>query len=214
MNLFLRFKIKKELKRFQEFKQNYKFLLKPLKEMDDGSLFCDNCCLRKGEFEHIAYEDDRLVNAGYISKNSQLSKVLSNLFPYEFYFKGFKVNSIEGIFQSLKFKNKKMQRKVLKYSGFNANRIRICADYDWQDEQIVYFQGMPIKRDSIEYEAFVDEMYISLLQNPLFVQALKKSEGKYIVHSMGVEDKTKTLLSRYEFEHELNCLKDYIATKK
>ena len=107
-----------------------------------------------------------------------------------------------------------MQRLVFEYSGFNANRIRACADYDWQVEQTIYFQGRPMKRDSEEYIKFVEEMYISLLQNPLFVQALKKAKGKYIIHSLGVEDKTKTLLSRYEFERELNCLKDYVQLEK
>ena len=214
MRIINKIKIKKELKRFQEFKKNYEFNFKKITKADDGSLFCDGRCLREGEFKHIAYEDDKIVNAGYISSGSQLSKVLSNLFPYEFWFRHYKVNSIEGIFQALKFKNKKSQKLVFKYSGFNANRIRACADYNWQEEQILYFQGKPLKRDSVEYESFVDEMYVSLLQNPLFIQALKNANGKYIVHSMGIEDKTKTTLSRYEFERELNCLKDYVQLNK
>lgn len=213
--MFKSLKIKKELKKFQEFKKNYKFDFKQLTKSDDGSLFIDGECVREGENQHIAFENDFLVNAGYISGGSQLSKVLSNLFPYEFVFKGFKVQSIEGIFQSLKFKDKKCQKQVLKYSGFNANRIRACSDYDWRETQMIYFMGKAMKRDSKEYADFIDEMYISLVVcNPLYKNALKNVKDRYILHSMGNDDKTQTTLSRFEFEYELNCLKDYILIKK
>ena len=213
MSVLKKLKIKRELKNFQKFKNNYKFEFKKMDETEDGSLFCDGECLRQGKSSHIAFENDKIVNAGYISKDSQLSKVLSNLFPYKFEFKGYKVESAEAVFQSLKIKDKKAQRLAFSYSGFNANRIRACADYDWRENQIVYFQGKPMAREGKDYQDFLDELYVSLLQNKLFVNALKAVRNRYIVHSLGNEDKTKTLLSRYEFEFMLNSLKDYVLSK-
>lgn len=94
----------------------------------------------------IAFGED-FVNVGYKLKGT-LSKTLSNLFPYEFIFKGKKVKSIESIFQGLKFQNKKIQNLVLKYSGLDSNNIKIASDYDWKSTGILYWQGKPINRHS------------------------------------------------------------------
>ena len=59
------------------------------------------------------WQTEDFINIGYNSKNS-LSKILSNLYPYEFKFKGKKVASIEGVLQSLKYKDKKIQNKILR----------------------------------------------------------------------------------------------------
>ena len=77
----------------------------------------------------------------------------------------------------------------------------------------MYFLGREYNRFEKEYETLIDEMYISLLQNPLFVQALKNVGDKYIMHAMGEEDKSKTTFTREEFERELNILKDYVISK-
>lgn len=212
-NLFKCYKIKKELKNFKEFKKSYKFEYKELTKKDDGSLFFDDICIREGEETIVNVETDKVVNVGYGNRGSSIVKVLSNLFPYEFYFKGFKVSSVEGVIQGLKFKDKKAQRLCFCYDGLNSNRIKACQDYDWREGQIVYFQGKPIKRDSEEYDTFIDELYVSLLQNKLFVNALNNVGERYILHSIGNENKKETLLSRYEFERELNCLKDYIKQR-
>lgn len=208
----LKLKIKKELKKFQKFKSNYKFNYKQLTKNEDGSLFIDNVCVKKGEDINLSPEDTNFINVAYNAKGSQLAKILSNLFPFKFVFRGYKVSSIESILQSLKFRDKKCQKLVLNYYGLNANRIKACSDYDWKENQTFYFMGKEMKRNSKEYSDFIDEIYISLLVcNPLFKNALKNVKEKNIVHAIGVEDKSQTTLSRYEFELELNCLKDYIS---
>ena len=102
-----------------------------------------------------------------------------------------------------------MQNLVLKYSGVNAYHIKVVSEYNWKQEGIVYWQGNPINRFSKEYEDLVDELYISAIQNPLYRSALKKFD-KYILHEMGNTDKTETVFTRYEFEKQLNCLKDFL----
>jgi hypothetical protein len=124
------------------------------------------------------------------------------------------LNSIESFFQGIKFKNKKAQKEVFKLSGLDSNNIKAAQDYDWKKEQIIYFMGKPYLRNSKNYETLIDELYVSLLQNPLFVDALKNVGGRYILHAMGEVDKTKTVFTRYEFEKELNCLKEYCILYK
>ncbi len=208
-NLILDCKIKKELKKFQEFKKNYKFEMKEVEEKEDGSLYCDGICIREGKDGEWVGETETFINVGY-KFHGALPKVLSNLFQYEFYFKGFKLQSLEGIFQGFKMKDKKAQRLLFNYHGLNSNNIKASADYNWKSEGNVYFQGRAIKRDSKEFDDFIDEMYISILQNPLYRNVLKNAGDKYILHALGGKTKQDTVFTRYEFEYELNALKTYV----
>lgn len=74
--------------------------------------------------------------------------------------------------------------------------------------------GKPYKRDSEDYEHLVNELYISLLQNPLYVDALKNVGEKYILYAMGEVEKSETVFTRYEFEKQLNCIKAYCILYK
>ena len=139
-----------------------------------------------------------------------MPKVLSNLFQYEFYFKGFMFQSIEGVFQGFKVKNKKAQRLLFKYHGLNSNNVKMAYDYNWRLDKKVYFQGRAIDRNSKAYEDFIDELYISAIQNPLYRNVLKNVGDKYILHAMGETSRDETVFTRYEFERQLNTLKAYL----
>lgn len=208
-NLFKDLKIKKELKKFKEFKKSFEFNQKVIEEKKDGSLFCDNVCLRNGEDGEMLGESETFINVGY-KLHGAMPKALSNLFPYEFYFRGFKLQAIECIFQGFKVKDKKAQKLLFAYSGLNSNNIKASCDYNWRDDGNVYFQGKPIKRDSKDYEDFIDEVYISAIQNPLYRNVLKNAGDKYILHAIGGKTKFDTLFTRFEFEHELNALKAFV----
>ena len=211
-NVFKDLKIKRELKKFQEFKKNYDFKFKEL-VIDGEKVFCDGVCIKETEDGDWIGESETFVNVG-ISNHGRLPKILSNLFPYEFYFKGCKFGSAEGFFQGIKFKNKKAQNLVFRMSGLNSNRIKAAADFDWTKNQTVMFKGKEINRHGKEYEDLVDELYVSMLQNPLYVGALKAVKDKYILHAMGENDENKTVFTRYQFEKQLNCLKDYCLKNK
>ena len=105
-------------------------------------------------------------------------------------------------------------REVFKLSGLDSNNIKSAQDYNWKDDGKIFFMGIPYLRDSDDYELLVDELYISLLQNPLYVDSLKKVGDKYILHAMGEVNKTETVFTRFEFEKELNCLKEYCIKYK
>ena len=139
--------------------------------------------------------------------------MFSNLFPYKFKFKGKKLASIENFFQGIKFKDKKIQNYIFTYYGTNAVHIKVASNYNWKETGIIYWQGKAIKRDSMEYNLLIDELYISAAQNPIYRAALCNCD-KPIIHSIGENDKKETTFTRYEFEFELNCLKDFIHQKE
>lgn len=203
------FKLRKELKEFRMFKKNNKFEQLVLIYENDKIYYKD---ILVSDEDITISDHDEFVNVGYKLKGTT-PKLLSNLYPYEFYFKGKKVASIEGVFQGIKFKNKKEQNYVLKYSRLDSNNIKGCNLDDWKKDGKLYWQGKPIDRFSSEYQRFLEELYISAIQNPLYRNVLL-STNKYILHSMGVLEQKDTVFTRYEFEEMLNTLSKYLKSKK
>lgn len=198
-----------ELKEFRKFKKTYQFKQLDIVE-ENGEERCLGYPLYDEEGQTIGL-CEKWLNVGYRNQGS-LPKVLSNLFPYEFEFRGKKLSSIESFFQGLKFVDKDIQELVFSYSGTDAVHVKTCNDYDWKKTGKLYWQGEEIDRYSKEYEDLVDEMYISAIQNPLYRNALEKCEVD-IIHSIGVKEKNESVFTRYEFEKEINCLKDFIRSK-
>lgn len=201
-------KIKNELKKYNEFLKTYEFSYEELVN-ENEVIKWKNYTIINSEGE-VLTENEALVNVGYKLKGA-LPKALSNLFPYEFVFKGKKVHSIESVFQGIKFKNKKAQNLVLNYSGLDSNNIKIASDYNWKDSGILYWQGKPIDRHSENYKQFINELYVSALQNPLYRQILVSVKDRYILHHIGETDAHKTVFTRYEFEKQLNSLKSFLG---
>lgn len=201
--------ILEELEEFKKFKDTYKFKQKEIEEID-GKRYCEGYPLMNEAGETIG-ECEKWINVGYKHKGSY-AKVLSNLFPYEFEFRGKKLSSIESFFQGIKFKDVNMQNYVFTYSGLDSNRIKVCSGYDWKTTGKLYWQGKEIDRYSKEYDDLVDEIYISAIQNPLYRNVLKTCD-KDIIHSIGEKEKNETVFTRYEFEKEINCLKDFLKNK-
>lgn len=202
-------KIKKELKEFLTYKNNYKFIQKELIEIDD-CIYCENELLKDKDGNKIS-ETENWIDVGYRNRGD-FPQMLSNLFPYNFKFRGKKLASIENFFQGIKFKDKKTQNYVFTYYGTQAVHIKAASSYDWKETGEIYWQGKAIKRESKEYELLIDELYISAIQNPLYRNILSNCD-KQIIHSIGENDKKETTFTRYEFEFELNCLKDFIQSK-
>ena len=197
---------KKELKEFIEFKKNYKFKQLEIVKKENDDLYCDGILLKEGN--SYVGESEKWINVGY-AFHGMYPKLLSNLFPYEFKFKGFKLNSIECFFQGIKFPNKDLQKKLFKYSGKEALVLQKASDYNWMETGKVYWQGKEIIRDSIEYDDLVTELYVSAIQNVFYRNAIKNCNFP-IIHAIGEEDKSKTVFTRYEFEFMLNCLHDFL----
>jgi hypothetical protein len=199
-------KIANELQEYIKYKKKFVFKQLPLEDIN-GTLFCAGFPLYDAEGKLIG-ECEKWINVGIMIK-SPLSRILSNLFPYDFDFRGFQLKSLEGFFQGIKFKNPEVQKYVFSYSTINAYYMKAASDYNWQDSGNIYWQGTPVKRDSEEYTRLVDELYISAAQNPLFRQALK-NVNRPLIHSIGNPNKNETVLTRFEYEFEINCLSSFL----
>ena len=198
-------KYKKELKEFKEFKKSYKF--KQLEIVEKNNVYkCDGVVIK--DENGVVGESDKWVNVGY-SLRGMYPKLLSNLFPYNFKFKGCTLNSLECFFQGIKFKDKKLQKQLFKYSGKEALVLQEATSYNWKETGIVYWRGKEIKRDSKEYDDIIDELYISAIQNDFYRNAIKNCKLP-IVHMIGEISKNETVFTRYEFEYMLNCLHAFL----
>ena len=131
---------------------------------------------------------------------------LSNFFPHPFTFRGIEVASMEGFLQGLKFKSPEMQREVFKLVGFAAKKKG--APKNWQQSQILWFQGNPIPRRSDAYQAILDEAYDAMYeQNAAFRKALEDTHDATLTHSIGRTNESETVLTIREFIGRLNKLR-------
>ena len=202
------------MKKYQEyslFRMSSKFEVEPLEKQDENIYF-------RGELvqdETAKYSNgSTFINIAYSFKNSD-GRVLSNLFPLKFKFRGKKVNSIEGVLQGIKYKDKKTQNKVLKYSGIDAYHTRVANEQDfWGNTQKLYWQGKEFDRNSNEYQLFIDELYISASKNPLYQRFLLSTGDKYLLHHIGKENPNETVLTRDEYEIRLNTLREFLREKQ
>jgi len=141
------------------------------------------------------------------SGNSYPSSALSNFAPHPFVIDGVQCNSMEGFLQSLKFESVDMQKyvctlvgKAAKFKGKNKK---------WWKTQTLYWQGKAIARQSKEYQVLLDRAYNALYENAGFRNALEATKGCTLTHSIGKNDKTKTVLTQTEFCSRLKQLRDY-----
>lgn len=194
--------IKKELlDKFKKYRQE--FTLKEVK-VDGDNYYFNNILVDDGT--NRVWEGENFILVKYGAKNS-ISRVLSNLYPMSFKFRGKKVSSIESVLQGIKYKNKRTQAKVFGYSGVDAYHTRACNSFDfWGNDGVLYWQGKPIKRESEDYQNFVDELYLSVFKNPLYFRALIATDDKYLLHHIGRVDPKETVLTRYEYESRLYAL--------
>lgn len=199
------------VKEYSKFRENFKLDYEPVVKVDDKKYFRN--ILVEDETKKYS-EGDGFLNIGYTFKN-HLSRVLSNLFPIKFRFKGKTVNSIEGVLQGIKYKDKKMQNLILKYSGIDAYHTRAANTKNfWGDDGVLYWRGKPMKRDSEQYQQFLDELYLSASKNPIYRESLLETDNLYLLHHIGCEDKSQTVLTRYEYEVRLHSLREYLRNKK
>lgn len=201
-----------KLKEFKRFRANYAFDYEILTEKEDG-VFLGNVCIEDKNGNKL-FEGDDFINTSYASKNS-ISKVLSNLYPHSFVFRGKKVASIEGVLQGIKYKDKQLQNKVISLSGLDAYHSRACNRNEfWGESGILYWQGKEIKRNSQVYQDFLDELYFCAAKNPIYRKAILSTGNKKLIHHIGCTDESQTVLSRKEYEWRMAALREFLRKDK
>lgn len=123
---------------------------------------------------------------------------LSNFAPHPFVFRGIPVSSMEGFLQGLKYSNPEMQKHVFTLVG-KAAKFK-GKKKKWWRTQILYFQGVEMKRDSQEYQVLLDEVFREMFhQNKSAHDALIATQNAVLTHSMGKSKMAETVLTEREF---------------
>lgn len=157
------------------------------------------------------------IDISYSSKETG-ARVLSNLYPYKFKYSNEEVHSIEALLQSLKYENESIRKTCYEYSGIDAWHLRGMHPYAWQEDGILYTPYKKVNRFKEEYQEFLDELYFSAFQNPLYMNNIKNSEDKKLDHIIGENSENLTTLTRTEYISRLYalryCIKNQIFEKE
>jgi len=145
------------------------------------------------------------------SKNTYPANSLSNFSPHPFEIDGVQCNSMEGFLQSLKFKSSEMQEEVCKLVGYAAKKKG--REKNWQQSQTLFWKGIPIRRNSKEYQILLDRAYTELYKNSKFKKALDASKNAVLTHSIGRSNPNETVLTKSEFCSRLTKLRDFGTLK-
>ncbi len=139
-------------------------------------------------------------------KNAYPADVLSNLHCNGFRFEGMECGSMEGFLQSLKYKDPDKQRQVCGMKGKNAKNMSVS---DWQTDQIVWWKGWAVDRQSEEFLKLVGSAYRAMFtQNKSFRSALMATRGMTLYHTRGERNPYKTILTEQEFCSVLTTMRD------
>ena len=134
------------------------------------------------------------------------SNVLSNMYSNGFLFDGMECGSMEGFLQSLKRKELDKQRQICSMKGGNARKMSVTS---WQTDQIVWWKGQAIDRQSEAYQKLIRRAYQAMFeQSERFRTALMKTRGITLVHTNGEPSSFKTILTPAEFCGILMDLRD------
>ena len=132
------------------------------------------------------------------SRNTGAAGKLSNFTPRPFVFRGVECNSMEGLLQSLKFKDPVMQAYCCTLVGFKAKKFG--SKKNWQKTQTLWWEGKPIKRDSQEYQDLLDEAFESLFTgNQKARKTLLSTQDANLTHSRRKSKISDTVLTKQEF---------------
>ena len=131
------------------------------------------------------------------SKSVYPADVLSNLCSNGFRFDGVVCGSMEGFLQSLKQQDINKQRQICSMKGRNAKKQTPTG---WQTDQIVWWKGKAIDRQSQEFTALVRKAYNAMFeQSERFRTALMATRGMTLYHTKGESNPYKTTLTEQEF---------------
>ena len=119
---------------------------------------------------------------------------------------------MEGFLQSLKFKSPEMQEEICSLVGRAAKQRGFLKN--WKTRQTLWWRGVPIKRNSDEYQELLDRAYIALSKNTKFMKALKATHNATLTHSIGRSKPSDTILTTREFCSRLTKLRDGLPLGK
>lgn len=136
------------------------------------------------------------------------SASLSNFAPHPFTIDGVECASMEGFLQSLKFNNPNMQKHVCTLVGkaakFKGKKKR------WFRDQTLYWNGVPMHRESEAYQNLITRAFDSISNNPGFRKAIIATKDANLTHKMGKNKPSETILTEREFVSQLHRVRNNI----
>lgn len=169
---------------------------------------CMNCHeVFEYDFEQQVFRNPNIVDISY---RDPYSSLLSNLYPHPFHLANIKFASMEAFLRALCYKEDMdtIKDEIAILFGVNAINVKYILP-DWKKEQTLYLLGRKIARESEEYQDILRVAYGDLYDSSkLFRMALMQTKGKVLIHSIGKDNPKETLLTKKEFIHYLNMLRD------
>jgi hypothetical protein len=140
-----------------------------------------------------------------------LGRLLSNLFPYPFEFRGIRCGSMEGFLQSLKFRNSDAQILVASLWGMDAYRTGQFGN-DWKETQTLWCNDIPYFRTSKQYQALISDAYDACLENnSVLANALWMTQNAVLDHRIGKNNTADTTLTRSEYISQMYRLRSLVS---
>ncbi len=135
------------------------------------------------------------INIDFRIKGQNL---LSNMMPRPFVLDGIKCGSTEGVLMGGKIEDPGKQKYVCSLSGWDAQRAG--KDIPWWETQTLYWKGKAMDRHGPEYQEHLDRLYANMYaQNPEARKALMDTYPHKLIHKVGGNDPTRTILTVKEF---------------
>lgn len=133
----------------------------------------------------------------YSKSQSNIGRKLSNFYPHRFYFV-MEFSCFEAFVQCLKFSNPDEQMAV---AQMNAKEAKAAGQTQhWQENGgWLYWKGQAIYRYGREYQQLLDRAYDALCENAEFADALRRSKGRILIHTIGKIRKKDSVLTSIEF---------------
>lgn len=132
--------------------------------------------------------------------------ILSNLADKPFVFDGRWVRTVEGVLQAIKTSDVTIQKQFFVESGHWCKKHGRALE--WRHTRILWWNGVPMDRDSEEYQHFLDRLYATVYsQSEQFRAALMASKGCELAHTIGAVDPEYTILTADEFVSRLDALR-------
>ena len=173
-------------------------------QIEDGAFI--GCPQLSGET--AAFVQQHIVDKSVTNIKSRASGAagrLSNFTERHFVFDGVACGSLEGVLQSFKCPDPQKQAEICALSGGWAKHAG--SQYDWKQDQLLYWKGQAFPRRSPEYQQLLDRLYQAVYeQDEAFRSDLAEISGKKLDHRMGLSNPAETVLTRHEFVFRLQQL--------
>ena len=133
----------------------------------------------------------------YAKSDDEIARKLSNFYPHQFHF-NVEFSCFEAFVQCLKFSDPEEQMIV---AAMDAKSAKAAGQTQhWQENGgWLYWKGRAINRYGQEYQQLLDQAYDALCQNAEFAEALRRSRGRILIHTIGKLRRKDTVLTSIEF---------------